>query len=231
VGRRLALIVAIYDYDDPELRRLTAPRHDAEDLAAVLGDAQIGGFTVTSMINEPHATVGAAIGDFYDGARPDDLTLLYFSGHGLKDDSGRLYLAMKDTRQRNKRWTSVTADQIDQSATDSASNQRILILDCCYAGAFPAGTRAKSDDTVHVLEKLGGRGRVVLTASDATQYSFEGDSLTSGSAPQSVFTRHLIAGLRDGTADRDNDGDITVDEGLRAPEGCRGAPPAAAQKD
>lgn len=31
-------------------------------------------------------------------------------------------------------------------------------------------------------------------------------------APQSIFTRHLIAGIRDGTADRDGDGDITVDE-------------------
>jgi Tol biopolymer transport system component len=51
----------------------------------------------------------------------------------------------------------------------------------------------------------------VLTASDATQYSFEGDQL-HGQAVQSVFTRHLVAGLRDGSADLDGDGDITLDE-------------------
>jgi hypothetical protein len=207
----MALIVATYEYDDPELRQLTAPRRDADDLADVLRDASIGVFDVTTLINEPHRTVGEAIGEFYTKARPNDLTLLYFSGHGLKDDSGKLYLAMKDTRLHNKLFTSVTADQIDQSLNDSACRQKVLILDCCYAGAFPSGTRTKADDTVHVLEKFAGRGRIVLTASDATQFAFEGDSL-SGSAPQSIFTRHLIAGLRDGSADRDYDGDITVDE-------------------
>lgn len=211
--RRLALIVATYEYDDPGLRQLTAPLQDATELAAVLGDEKIGGFEVTSLINKPHNVVGATIGEFYDNARPDDLTLLYFTGHGLKDDNGRLYLAMKDTRLNNKRWTSVTAELINESVADSASREKVLILDCCYAGAFPSGTHTKSDDTVHVLETLRGRGRVVLTASDATQYAFEDDSLKSGGgAPQSIFTRHLIAGIREGTADRDNDGDITVDD-------------------
>lgn len=213
MGRRLALIVATYEYDDPGLRQLTAPRRDAEELAAVLGNEDIGGFEVTTLVNEPHRTVGAAIGDFYSDARPNDLTLLYFSGHGLKSDSGKLFLAMKDTHLRNKLFTSVTADQVNEAVDDSASRQKILILDCCYAGAFPVGTRTKSDDSVHVLQELGGRGRVVLTASDATQYAFEGDSLTQDdSGAQSIFTRHLIAGIRDGSADRDNDGDITVDE-------------------
>jgi hypothetical protein len=50
-----------------------------------------------------------------------------------------------------------------------------------------------------------------LTASDATQYSFEGDQ-PQGQAVQSVFTRYLVAGLRDGSADLDGDGDITLDE-------------------
>jgi hypothetical protein len=193
------------------LQQLTAPLHDADDLADILADPSIGGFKVTKLINQPNRTVGEAIGDFYAEARPNDLTLLYFSGHGLKDDSGKLYLAMKDTRLRNKLWTSLTADQINQSLSDSASKQKIVILDCCYAGAFPFGTVTKADDSVHVAEKIGG-GRILLTASDATQYAFEGDRLKGGEAPRSVFTQHLIAGLRDGSADTNLDGDITVDE-------------------
>ena len=55
------------------------------------------------------------------------------------------------------------------------SRQKVLILDCCYSGAFPAGRLAKGDTEVHALERFHGRGRTVLTASDATQYSFEGD--------------------------------------------------------
>ncbi|HVD88506.1 MAG TPA: hypothetical protein VNB91_06400 [Jatrophihabitantaceae bacterium] len=38
MGRRLALLVATYQYQDTGLRRLTAPAHDAEAFAAVLAD-------------------------------------------------------------------------------------------------------------------------------------------------------------------------------------------------
>lgn len=211
MGRRLALLVATYQYQDAGLRRLTTPAHDAEVFAAVLADPAIAGFEVTILINEPHHVVGQAIGDFYRGRRRDDLTLLYFTGHGLKDDEGRLYLAMADTARDNLLFTALSADQVDRAMESCVSRQKVLVLDCCYSGAFPAGRIAKADTAVHTLERFHGRGRTVLTASDATQYSFEGDH-AHGQAPQSVFTRHLATGLRNGSADLDGDGDITLDE-------------------
>ncbi|MDV9168556.1 caspase family protein [Streptomyces sp. W16] len=211
MGRRLALLIATYDYQDTGLRRLTAPAHDAEALAAVLRDPAIAGFEVTTLVNEPHHRVGEAIGDFYRDRRRDDLTLLYFTGHGLKDDDGRLYLAMTNTRRDSLLFTALSAEQIDQAMEGCVSRQKVLVLGCCYSGAFPAGRLAKADAGVHALERFQGRGRTVLTASDATQYSFEGNQ-PQGQAVQSVFTRYLVAGLRDGSADLDGDGDITLDE-------------------
>jgi Caspase domain len=211
MGRRLALLIATYLYQDSGLRQLTSPAHDAEALAAVLGDPAVAGFEVTTLVNEPHHLVGQAIGDFYRARRRDDLTLLYFTGHGLKDDDGRLYLAMTNTLRDNLLFTGLSAEQVDQAMESCVSRQKVLVLDCCYSGAFPAGRLAKGDTAVHALERFQGRGRTVLTASDATQYSFEGDQ-PHGQAVQSVFTHHLVAGLRDGSADLDGDGDITLDE-------------------
>lgn len=211
MGRRVALLIATYQYHDAGLRQLTAPAHDAESFAAVLQDPDIAGFEVTTLINEPHHRVGEAIGDFYRDRRRDDLTLLYFTGHGLKDDDGRLYLAMANTRRESLLFTSLSAEQIDQAMSGCPSRRQVLVLDCCYSGAFPAGRLAKADTEVHALEHFQGRGRTVLTASDATQYSFEGNEL-HGEAAQSVFTRYLVAGLRDGSADLDGDGDIALDE-------------------
>ncbi|WP_020119373.1 caspase family protein [Streptomyces canus] len=211
MSRRLALLVATYEHDDPGLSRLTAPAHDAEALAEVLRDPAVAGFDVTLLVNEPHYRVGEAVGDLFDGKRSDDLVLLYFTGHGLKDEDGRLYLAMRNTRRGSLLFTSLPAEQVDQAMAGSDSRRQVLILDCCYSGAFPAGRLAKSDPGVHALERFQGRGRTVLTASDAMQYSYEGDRL-SGSAVQSVFTRHLVTGLREGAADLDGDGDITLDE-------------------
>ncbi|MBK6012409.1 beta-propeller fold lactonase family protein [Streptomyces sp. MBT53] len=211
MARRVALLIATYDHEDEGLRRLTAPAYDADALATVLKHPDIAGFEVTTLINEPHYRVGEAIADLYRDRRRDDLTLLYFTGHGLKDDDGRLYLATANTRRDSLLFTSLPAEQIDQAMSGSMSRQNVLILDCCYSGAFPADGLTKDDAQVHTLERFRGRGRTVLTASDATQFSFEGDQL-HGSAAQSVFTRHLVAGLRDGSADLDGDGDITLDE-------------------
>lgn len=211
VARRVALLIATDSYQDGGLRRLTAPGVDVQALAAVLGDPDVAGFEVTTLVNEPHHRVGEALGDFCRDRRRDDLTLLYFTGHGLKDDDGRLYLAMSNTRRDSLLFTALGAEQIDYAMTGCASRQQVLVLDCCYSGAFPAGRAVKADTGVHALERFQGRGRTVLTASDATQYSFEGDQL-HGSGARSVFTRHLVEGLRSGGADLDGDGDITVDE-------------------
>jgi hypothetical protein len=211
MGGRYALLIATESYVDPGLQRLTAPGGDARALAEVLSDPDIAGFEVTTLVDEPHHVVGEAIGEFYRNRRRDELTLLYFTGHGVKDDDGSLYLAMGNTRRDSLMFTALAAEQIDRAMAGCASRQKVLVLDCCYSGAFPAGKLAKGGTDVHTLERFQGRGRAVLTASDATQYSFEGDQI-SGEAARSVFTRHLVAGLRDGSADLDGDGDITVDE-------------------
>jgi YVTN family beta-propeller protein len=209
--RRLALLVATYLYEDAGLRQLTAPGHDAEALAEVLRDPEIANFDVTILINEPHHVVGNAIGQFYRNRRRDDLTLLYFTGHGLKDDQGRLYLAMTNTKRDDLLFTGLSAQQIDEAMESCSSRQKVLVLDCCYSGAFPAGRVSKAGGQVNALEKFQGKGRVVLTASDATQYSFEGNHIT-GEGTQSVFTRSLVKGLTTGEADLDGDGDISIDE-------------------
>src|SRR6266511_4911730 len=123
MGRRLALLIATYQYQDPELRQLTAPAHDADALAAVLRDPDIAGFEVTMLVNKPHHRVGQAIGEFYRDPRRDDLTLLYFTGHGLKDDHGRLYLAMVNTRRDSLLFTALSAEHIDQAMEGCASRQ------------------------------------------------------------------------------------------------------------
>ncbi|HLM04880.1 MAG TPA: caspase family protein [Blastococcus sp.] len=210
-GRRKALVVATYDYADGGLRKLAAPEHDADAFADILKDPAIAGFDVTVLVNEPHYVVGEAIADFYGGSTREDLTLLYFTGHGVKDDEGRLYLAMRNTRRDALMFTAISGAQLNDAMDASRSRRKVLILDCCYSGAFPAGRTAKSDEGVQTLERFQGKGRAVLTASDATQYAFEGDDIR-GSGTSSVFTRHLVEAISSGAADLDEDGDIALDE-------------------
>ena len=210
---RYALIVAGYEYQDPGLRRLRAPARDAEALAGVLRDAQIGGFDVRAMVNEPAHVVNEAVEDFFAERSPQDLLVLHFSCHGVKDESGELYFAMANTKLRRLGATAVSADFVNRRMNRSRSRRIVLLLDCCYAGAFERGIAAKAGAAVHVEEQFGGRGRAVITASGAMEYAFEDVTLTDARELEaSIFTRALVDGLETGDADRDQDGLIGLDE-------------------
>jgi uncharacterized caspase-like protein len=92
-GSRLALVVATGTYADLGLRRLRAPARDAEDLAQVLADPDIGGFAVTTVIDQSAHQIRLAVEDFLAGRGTGDLLLVYLSCHGLLDARRRLYFA------------------------------------------------------------------------------------------------------------------------------------------
>ena len=94
-------------------------------LANVLSDPNIAGFDVDVLINRPHYVVGEAIGDFYQDRRRDDVALLYFTGRSLKDEEGRLYFAMKNTRRDRLLFTAIQASQVDEAIESCSSLQSI----------------------------------------------------------------------------------------------------------
>lgn len=213
-GRRMALIVAGDAYQDPGLRRLRAPALDAEALSRVLGDEAIGGFDVRTMLNESTSVVNEAVEDFFADRHPDDLLLLHFSGHGVKDDSGELYFATPSTKLNRLGATAVSAEFVNRRMSRSRCRRIVLLLDCCYAGAFARGALPRAGGDIHVEEQFGGRGRVVITASNALEYAFDGAELadTQETTSPSVFTSALVEGLETGEADRDQDGYVGIHE-------------------
>jgi len=218
-GQRKALIVANDEYEHEGLRHLLAPAADAEALAGVLGDSQIGDFEVRVVHNEPAHDIEAHIEDLFADSRPDDVLLLHFSCHGLKSESGDLFFAARNTRPNRLGSTAVSADFVQRCMRASRSRSIVLLLDCCYGGAFGQGVAVRAAGDVNVLDSFpggklgGGRGRAVITASSAMEYAFEGDRLADDHGPQpSVFTSALVEGLASGDADRDEDGWVSLNE-------------------
>jgi len=209
---RYALLIANYQFDDPSVTQLIAPEHDAEALAEVLSDKSIGDFDVTTIINKKSYEINEHLEDFFDHRKKDDLILLYYSGHGIKDKDGLLYFASRDTKVKRLRSTAIEANFINDMMRQCRSRQQILILDSCYSGAFARGMKVRSSTEIGTGEFFKeGRGKVVLTASDSMQYAFEEDQVT-GQAQQSIFTKTMIKGLTSGEADIDQDGVINFDE-------------------
>jgi hypothetical protein len=218
-GRRRALIVANDEYENDGLRHLTSPGADAEALGRVLGDARIGDFDVRVIRNEPAHVIGAHIEDLFSDARPDDVLLVHFSCHGLKSESGELFFAAANTRPNRLGSTAVSAGFVQRCMHASRSRSIVLLLDCCYGGAFSQGVAVRAAGDVNVLDSFpagrlgGGRGRAVITASSSMEYAFEGDRLADDKDRlPSVFTSTLVEGLASGDADRDEDGWVSLNE-------------------
>ncbi len=211
MARKFALVIGNTEYGDPGLVQLAAPQNDTDDFARVLRDPNICAFDdVRVLFNELSSTVIEAIDAFFDERKPDDLLVLYFSGHGVRDELGSLYLAFKNTIRTRLRATAIKSDYIREAMDQSRSKRQVVILDCCNSGAFPQGTKAEIGGPMGMAPALQGYGRFVLTASDATQFAWEGDKLI-GEARDSLFTHFLVKGL-EGEADSNGDGKITVDD-------------------
>ncbi len=211
---KYALIIGNTEYTDSGLAKLNAPGKDAEDFARALQSADIAAFDeVVTYINENVYTLNEAIEGFFSGKKLDDLLVFYFSGHGVRDESGSLFLAVKNTNRSRLQSTAITTDFVRKLMGQSRSKRQVIILDCCNSGAFASGTKAETGGSMGIAAAFEGTGygHVVLTATDSTQFAWEGDKIIGSGTTNSLFTHFLIKGL-EGDADEDGDGKITVDE-------------------
>ncbi|MCB9756286.1 MAG: caspase family protein [Myxococcales bacterium] len=210
MGRRIALLVGISEYG-PGFNPLPSSERDIKALGAVLRSPERGQFEVFELTNPDPQRLREAIEDVLVSAGRNDMVLLYYSGHAVKDARGRLFLASPQTRKTGdgelQQSTAVPSEFVHDCMDRSRCRHQVVILDCCFSGAFAEGLSAKDDRTVDVKRHFGGEGRAVLTSSTSMQYSFERE----GSA-LSVYTRFLVEGIRSGAADLDSDGWISTDE-------------------
>jgi len=94
-----ALIIANSTYEDDHFAALPAAAADAAELAAVLGDPDIGEFEVETLVDVGQRVAMRALESFFTRAGRDDLLLLHLSLHGWKDVRNRLFFVMRDTER------------------------------------------------------------------------------------------------------------------------------------
>ncbi|MBT1188693.1 hypothetical protein HET69_33105 [Streptomyces sp. CJ_13] len=75
---------------------------------------------------------GAALG--WAVREAGDMLLVYYAGHGLLDEDGRLHLALTGTDPARPGFTSVPLELVQRDLARARANSRILLLDCCFSG-------------------------------------------------------------------------------------------------
>ncbi len=202
-----ALLIGVSQYE-AGLPPLAAAPKDVAAMLRVLQSSELGAFDeVKTLIDPDLEAMQTAIDLLFQSCQKGDLGLLYFSGHGITDDSDRLYLATRRTSKDTFRSTAVSASFIHGIMRDLGyQRQHVLILDCCYSGAFAEGWLAKSAD-INLKPQLEVEGSVVLTSSTSTQKSYEDKE-----GELSLYTNYIVQGIESGAAESDGDGMISADE-------------------
>ena len=206
---KVALLIGISEYKQ-ELGALPAAVKDIKAIKRVLDNSEIGDFDEVKILENPDPQfMRYEIETFFLDRRREDLLLLYFSGHGIKDDKNKFYFATTDTHKSAKgeliRSTAIPASFVHDVMNNSRAKRQVIILDCCFSAAFDPQLILRDDGSLNLQEELGAEGRVVLTSSSSTQYSFEEQN-----ANLSIYTHYLVEGIETGAGDRDEDGKISV---------------------
>src|SRR5215470_5223807 len=179
---RRALLIGVSDFADKRLSRLNAPTNDVIALRGVLQDRSRGNFDdVELSVNDDFVAMRDHLSRFFHDRAPDDLLLLYYSGHGILGRGNRLFLATTGSNLDTPRDRSISSKEICEFIEDCRAEQQVVVLDCCHSGAFAEHAKAAALAPAVTGETFSiGAGLYVLTAADAMQFAWDGAELRAG---------------------------------------------------
>jgi len=209
-----ALVVGIANYQN--INRLPeSVLKDAQDIHNLLVDLQYCGYpsdNVQLLLDGQanQANLKQALTSLSQQSNPDSTVFLYVSSHGGAVEYGPHtgeYLLPVDTDPTtgaSLAQTAISSAQLTEALRAIPSRKVIVVFDCCHSGGIGQPKDAEApvlkagfpDSYYEALKQ--GRGRVILASSRSSEFSY----VLPGAA-NSLFTQHLLAGLKGGIPSED----------------------------
>jgi tetratricopeptide (TPR) repeat protein len=215
MGRKKALIIAVSEYDN--------------DIP--LKYCEKDGIEVCKLLSSPHLAyeiekknklIGRvkseemrdAIVDFFDNeeVKDEDMLLLYYSGHGIRDQRGNMYLSSSEIEPLLPAKRGFSSKELMTVIGNSPSSKKVAILDCCHSGSTEIEAKGEINDPVQLIESIEkdsealeqGEGICILAASQAYQGAYPSED-----QDHSIFTYFMLEGLRKNAESVDGNGNVT----------------------
>ncbi len=203
-----ALVIGIANYRNINHLPPTVLK-DARDILDLLIDPNYCAYPPgnVQLLLDEQATQSAmrqALAELAARSNADSTVFVYMSSHGGRIESGPYageYLLPVDTEYTSAEAlarTAISGTEFTEALRAVPARKVVVVFDCCHSG----GIGQPKDATVPEIKALPeryydtlkeGRGRVILASSRSTEYSW-----VMPGADNSLFTHHLLAGLRGG---------------------------------
>jgi WD40 repeat protein len=209
LSNKFALLIGVSEHG-LGVQPLPGVEKDLESLQQVLVNARIGNFVnVDVALNPDSPTMATKIESFLSNCPSDSLALLYFSGYGILDRYGTLYLSSKASRRNAQgkiiRSTFVSTDFLKAVMQDCPAKQQILILDICISKETSLYQADPNQPIETIRQQLSSPDYTILVSSTAIH-----DTGVQKGVNPSVYTYYLVEGLKTGIADTNHTGIITL---------------------
>ncbi|MEU6672724.1 AAA domain-containing protein [Streptomyces sp. NPDC046925] len=229
MSRQHALLVGTAVYEDVHFPALPSVRADVHYLSQILEMPAVGRYEKCVRVEDSSkAAIKQAVEQFLRDREPDELVVLYLSGHGAYDrEDGQLYYVTTDTEADRLQQTALEASYVTDQLEKCAARRKVLLLDCCFSGSAVQGFRSKGASHSTTAPVVEASGVYVITASQHWEQAF-----TTDADQPSQFTKAMVDGLHSGQADLDGDGKVSANDLFRyisrdlrkAPDGRRQTP-------
>jgi hypothetical protein len=201
-----ALVIGIANYEQINELPPTVLK-DAQDIRDLIVDANHCGYPSDNvqLLLDGQATAGrirVALKTIAESTNPESTAFVYISSHGGRVESGPHageYLLPVDVVPNRVNETAISGDEFTAALRAIPGRKVVVVFDCCHSGgigqpkdaAAPAIKAGFSDGYYDALKE--GRGRAILASSRSTEFSW-----VLPGVENSLFTQHLLAGLRGG---------------------------------
>ena len=185
-GRRLALVIGNDAYP---WKPLVNSVRDARSIAQALPDVGFAPNDITLATDTNLRQLQRAARDFLQKLKPDDVALVYYSGHGV-EVRGENYLIPVDfpsnSSELDVQDLAYPAQQFLRNLEATGARVRLMILDACRDNPLRA-TRSAGGG----LARMEGQGTLVVFATGAGQTADDNPRGNNG-----LFTSHLLREMR-----------------------------------
>ncbi|MBN1697444.1 MAG: caspase family protein [Spirochaetales bacterium] len=211
-GQRESLFITINRYKDTVLTKLVPQTRENIDPVKVLENRDIGFFDkVEKLKNVSSSRICESLEHHIRHCKDTDTFLFSYSGHGIIDEHGKLYLAAKNTRLNALRSTAVPLSFLIELMEECHGGEKIFIIDCAFISMARKGVTQKQVSPGDCFGCIEGKGLAVISSSRITEYPFYSEKRISLNEDV-YFMHHIVEGLETGNADIDGDGFVTVGE-------------------
>jgi uncharacterized caspase-like protein len=185
-GRYFALVIGNNDYQF--VRKLDTAENDAREVAQVLKDYYR--FDTKILLNAKRKDILDAINELKLKLNAEDNLLIYYAGHGVKDESA-YWLPVDAREDSSTEW--IQAETLTTELKKINSNHILIVSDSCYSGELSRNITptTKQGGRDFYLKKLLSKKSRTLIASGGNEPVAD-----AGGGNHSIFTKAFIGALK-----------------------------------